>query len=48
MSHFPRFKPKVIDYCHFKRFDERKFIADVKNADISFETDDPKNAPLKN
>ena len=40
-SHFSRLKPKIIHYCNFKRFDEQKFIADVKNADFSFETDDP-------
>ena len=35
-SHFSRLKPKIIHYRNFKRFDEQKFIADVKN-----ETDDP-------
>ena len=40
-SHFSRLKPKIIHYRNFKRFDEQKFIADVKNADFSFETDDP-------
>ena len=40
-SHFSRLKPKIIHYRNFKRFDEQKFIDDVKNADFSFETDDP-------
>ena len=40
-SHFSSSKPKIIHYRNFKRFDEQKFIADVKNADFSFETDDP-------
>ena len=40
-SHFSRLKPKIIHYRNFQRFDEQKFIADVKNADFSFETDDP-------
>ena len=40
-SHFSRLKPKIIHYCNFKRLDEQKFIADVKNADFSFETGDP-------
>ena len=38
-SHFSRLKSKIIYYCNFKRFDEQKFIAHVKNADFSFETD---------
>ena len=40
-SHFSRLKPKIIHYRNFKRLDEQKFFADVKNADFSFETDDP-------
>ena len=40
-SYFSRLKPKVIHYRNFKRFDEQKFIDDIKNADFSFETDDP-------
>ena len=40
-SHFSRLKPKIIHCRNFKRFDKQKFIADVKNADFSFETDDP-------
>ena len=40
-SHFSRLKPKIIQYRNFKTFDEQNFIADVKNADFSFETDDP-------
>ena len=40
-SHFSRLKPKIIHYRTFKRFDEQKLIADVKNADFSFETDGP-------
>ena len=40
-SYFSRLKPKIIHYRNFKRFDEQKFIDDVKNADFSFETDDP-------
>ena len=39
--HFSRLKPKIIHYRNFKRFDEQKFIADIKNADFSFETYDP-------
>ena len=40
-SHFSRLKPKIIHYRNFKTFDEQNYIADVKNADFSFETDDP-------
>ena len=40
-SHFSRLKPRIIHYRSFKRFDKQKFIADVKNANFSFETDDP-------
>ena len=40
-SDFSRLEPKIIHYCNFKRFDEQKFLADVKNADFSFEADDP-------
>ena len=38
---FSRLKPKIIHYRNYKRFGEQKFIDDVKNADFSFETDDP-------
>ena len=40
-SYFPKLKPKIIHYRNFKRFDEQKFIDNVKNVDFSFETDDP-------
>ena len=40
-SHFSRLKPKIFHYRNFKRSDEQKFIVDVKNADFSFEIDDP-------
>ena len=40
-SYFCRLKPKIIHYRNFKRFDVQKFIDDLKNADFSFETDDP-------
>ena len=40
-SYFSRLKPKIIHYCNFKRFDEQKVIADVKNTDFSFEADNP-------
>ena len=40
-SYFSRLKPKIIHYRNFKRFDEQKFIDDIKKADFSFETDDP-------
>ena len=40
-SYFSRLKSKIIHHRNFKRLDEQKFIADVKNADFSFETDDP-------
>ena len=40
-SYFSRLKPKIIHYLNFKRFDEQKFIDDIKNVDFSFETDDP-------
>ena len=39
--YFSRLKPKIIHYRNFKRFGEKKFIVDVKNADFSFETNDP-------
>ena len=37
-SYFSKLKPKIIHHCNFKRFHEKKFIVDVKNADFSFET----------
>ena len=40
-SHCSRLKPKIVHYCNFKRFDKRKFIVDVKNADVSFKIHDP-------
>ena len=40
-SHFSKLKPKIIHYRNFKTFDEQNFIADVKNTDFSFETEDP-------
>ena len=40
-SYFSRLKPKIIHYRNFKRFGEQTFIDDIKNADFSFETDDP-------
>ena len=40
-SHFSRSKLKIIHYRNFKRFDKQNFFADVKNADFSFESDDP-------
>ena len=40
-SHFSGLKPKVSHYCNFKRFYVQKLIADVKNADFYFETDNP-------
>ena len=40
-SYISRLKPKIIHYRNFKIFDEQKFIVNVKNADFSFETDDP-------
>ena len=41
LSDYHRLKPKIIHYRNFKRLDEQKFIDDVKNADFSFDTDDP-------
>ena len=38
---------EIITNCTLKRFDEQKFIADVKNADFSLETDDPKRKEWK-
>ena len=40
-SHSLRLQPKIIHYHNFKRFDEQKFIADVKNAGFLFEIGDP-------
>ena len=40
-SQISKLKPIVIRYRNFKRFDEQTFVADVKNADFCFETDDP-------
>ena len=40
-SRFSGLKPKIIRYRNFKRFDEQKFIVDVKSANFSFETYDP-------
>ena len=40
-SHFSRLKSRIIHYPSFKRFVRQKFIADVKNADLYFEIDDP-------
>ena len=36
-----RLKPKIVHYHNFKRFDERKLIVDVKDADFSFKRHDP-------
>ena len=40
-SHCSRLKPKIVYYRNFKRFDERKLIVDIKNADFSFKIHDP-------
>ena len=40
-SYFLRLKPNIVHYRDFRRFDKQKFIDYVKNADFSFETDDP-------
>ena len=40
-SHFSRLKPKIVHYCNFKTFDEQNFIVGVKNANLSFQRDDP-------
>ena len=32
--HFSRLKPKTIHYRNFERFDDQKFIANVKNVDF--------------
>ena len=39
--HFSKLKPQIIHYRNFKTFGEQNFIADVKNTDFSFETEDP-------
>ena len=33
-SYFWILKPKIIHYRNFERFDDQKFIADVKNVDF--------------
>ena len=40
-SHFSRLKLKIVHYCNFKTFDEQNFIVGVKNANLSFQRDDP-------
>ena len=40
-SHFSRLKSRIIHYRSSKRFVRQKFITDVKNADLYFETDAP-------
>ena len=40
-SHFSRLKLKIVHYCNFKTFDEQNFIVGVKNANLSFQRNDP-------
>ena len=42
-SHLPRLKPKVINYRSYKKFDEKKFLSDVKLAKFDVGKD-PKQA----
>ena len=40
-SHFSRLKPKAIYYRNYKKFNEQKFLEDVKNTNFCFNSDDP-------
>ena len=40
-SHFSRLKPKTIYYRNYKKFNEQKFLEDVKNTNLYFNLDDP-------
>ena len=42
-SHLPRLKPKFIKYCSYKKFDEKRFLSDVKLANFGV-FDDPDQA----
>ena len=41
-SHFSRLKSKAIYYRNYKKFNEQKFLEDVKNTMFCFNLDDPK------
>ena len=40
-SFVSRLKPKIILFRNYKKFDETKFLADLKNTDFSFTSADP-------
>ena len=40
-SCFKRFKPKIVYYSNYKRFNDANFLNDVKNCDFSLKIDDP-------
>ena len=40
-SFISRFKPKIIFFRNYKKFNETKFLADLKNTDSSFTSADP-------
>ena len=40
-SHFSRLKPKKIYYRNYKKFNEQKFLEDVKNTNFCFNSVDP-------
>ena len=39
--HFSRLKPKAIYYRNYKKFNEQKFLEDVKTTNFCFNSDDP-------
>ena len=49
-SHFQRYPPKKITYRNFKNFDEKLFIADLKQADLlaSIECENPYDSLTRN
>ena len=40
-SHLSRLKPKAIYYRNYKKFNEQKFLEDVKNTNFCFNSDNP-------
>ena len=40
--HFSRLRPKVITYRNYKKFDEEKFLNDLKEKNIKIDEKDPK------
>ena len=39
--HFSRLRPKVITYRYYKKFDEEKFLNDLKKTNVRTDEKDP-------